>query len=289
MKRIALLSFDLLLVAGATVLALLLRDNFEFSEAHLRDLVPYLSITVACAAVAFSISGVSWTVWRASALHDYIVIAASSLAAVLAAVSISFLLNRLEGVPRTVPVLTPMNIIFALVAVRVLVRLRHDRRARPPQFSVSVPSPHQKTVLLVGTTRIAELYLRSVGELARNDIAIAGIVTNKKPKIGRSIYGHRVIGTLDEISGVLKRLEVHGVGLDEICIAIPYARLTTKERQQIDEIELSTGLRLNYIADAIVGSSRPEAGQVSASNNDKDHKFVFPTDHASELKDRPFW
>jgi lipopolysaccharide/colanic/teichoic acid biosynthesis glycosyltransferase len=289
MKRIALLAFDLLLVAGATILALLLRDNFEFSEAHLRDLIPYLSITVACAAIAFSISGISWSAWRASALHDCIAIAVSSVATVLGAVAISFLLNRLEGVPRAVPVLTLMNIIFALVAVRVLFRLSHDRRARPPQFSAASLATPPKTVLLVGTTRIAELYLRSAEELGSDSVAIAGIVTRKAPKVGRSIDGHRVIGSLDEIGDVLKRLEVHGVRLDEIAVAIPYRKLTAHEQQQLGALELTTGIRLSYIADAMLGSVEPADQRNLLPDRDEDLTFDLRGEKLFSLKDRTFW
>ena len=45
MKRVALLFLDLFLIACATLLALLLRDNFVFSESHLQAIMPYLVVT----------------------------------------------------------------------------------------------------------------------------------------------------------------------------------------------------------------------------------------------------
>ena len=46
MRRLSLVLLDLVLIALSTVVALLLRDNFEVSEAHFEALIPYLLCTL---------------------------------------------------------------------------------------------------------------------------------------------------------------------------------------------------------------------------------------------------
>ncbi len=54
MRALPLLLFDLVLVAVATVLAFLLRDNFNFDAESFAALLPYLALTVMVAAGALA-------------------------------------------------------------------------------------------------------------------------------------------------------------------------------------------------------------------------------------------
>src|ERR671923_2556585 len=105
MHRTVLLLIDLCLIALATVSALAFRDNFEMSFEHLERLVPYLAVTLAVAAPIVSALGLNRGIWRLSAMTDYVRAVAAALMTVLAAISVGFLVNRLDGVPRALPVL----------------------------------------------------------------------------------------------------------------------------------------------------------------------------------------
>jgi FlaA1/EpsC-like NDP-sugar epimerase len=200
MKRVALLSLDLLLIACATILALLLRDNFVFSELHFQAILPYLTVTLISGGVVFSTAGVSWSVWRFSALNDYLKLVGTSVITVLIALGISFSMTRLEGVSRTVPVLQAMNMVFLLVTARLLIRLRHHHRNDPPQLVTKPAAPDRTSVLVFGTTRITELYLRSVAEFAGDKIGVAGLISRTQAKVGRRFLGVQVLGTSDDLT-----------------------------------------------------------------------------------------
>ena len=51
MKRVALLFLDLLLIACATIFAVLLRDNLELRDPDLQAILPYLVVTLLSGAV----------------------------------------------------------------------------------------------------------------------------------------------------------------------------------------------------------------------------------------------
>ena len=96
----------------------------------------------------------------------------------LAAVALGFSINRLEGVARALPILQAILIAFALIGVRVLIRLRHMARARVSFAEPAAPSltAHGETVLIVGYGKLAELFLQSVAELASDRVRIAGVL-----------------------------------------------------------------------------------------------------------------
>ena len=203
MKRIALLFFDLSLIACATIIAMLLRDNCEFSEPHFRALLPYLFVTLISGAIVFSTSGTSWSVWRTSSLNDYVQLSISSAITVVVAVGISFHISRLDGVARAVPVLQAMSMVLLLVGARLFTRIRHHRRFRPSQLVNKPASSNRTNVLLFGTTRLAELYLRSVQEFARDNISVAGVISRTEAKVGRRFLGSQVLGTPGDLMNVI--------------------------------------------------------------------------------------
>src|SRR5262245_49385734 len=105
MHRLFLLSIDLACVCIATILALLLRDNLEPSLERLREILPYLVLSLISAGVTFPLIGTNRAIWRYSALSDYVRILSAVLIAILGAVSLGFALNRLENVARALPIL----------------------------------------------------------------------------------------------------------------------------------------------------------------------------------------
>ena len=225
MKRVALLFLDLLLIACATIFAVLLRDNLELRDPDLQAILPYLVVTLLSGAVVFSITGVSWSVWRSSAQNDYLRLVVASVATVFITLAISFSITRLEGIARAVPVLQLMTMIFLLMAARLLIRLRHHHRFRPSQLVREPLASNQTNVLVFGTTRLTELYLRSVAEFARDEISVAGLISRTKAKVGRSFLGSEILGTSDDLMEILSDLEIHGVKVDKICVSTPFRAL----------------------------------------------------------------
>src|SRR5690606_1274726 len=177
MHRVSLLLIDLFLVLLATILASVLRHDFQVSPDRLTALFPYLLLTVSTAAIVLPAFGTGRSVWRLTTMRDYLHLAAATVAIVVCSVALGFAYNRLEGVPRSVPVLQGLVMLFALVGVRVLLRLRHAARQRPrPLMPTPEHSLPQRTVLIVGLNRLAEAYLLSISEFARGRVRVAGLI-----------------------------------------------------------------------------------------------------------------
>ncbi len=120
------LLLELCLIASATAAALLVRDNFAYSPDRLLALLPYLSLTLALAIPVWLALGLHRTIWRFSAMGDYLRVLMAVAIAVLAATAVGFMINRLDGVARSIPLLQALLMGFALVGVRVIARLRQQ-------------------------------------------------------------------------------------------------------------------------------------------------------------------
>ncbi len=293
MRRLRVLLIDCALTALAGIFALLLRDNFEPSFARLLALAPYLLLTVVAAAMVFPVLGISRTIWRFTAMKDYLRLLAAIVLTVVAAVAFAFGYNRLEDVARAVPVLQALLMIIFLVGARVLMRLRHTARAKPAQL-VAAPRPTNapETVLVVGLTRLTELYLRSVSEFAPERVRVAGLLVHNPEHTGRIVHHHEVLGTPDQVAATVRDLEAHGVAVNRIVVTTAFDRLPEAERRALLNVEQSSGIRLELIAErlGLDASSDPasDAGSASSGNSDP-VAFSISDSELAGMARRPYW
>ncbi|MGD9669396.1 MAG: sugar transferase [Hyphomicrobiaceae bacterium] len=293
MHRFLLLVSDLVLVALATVVALFIRDDFALSPQRLDALIPYLVATLLMCAIVLTALRTDRTVWRFSTLRDYLILALASFLIVAGATALGFAFNRLEGIPRSIPVLQGLLIVATLVFARLLMRLRHARRKRPAQF---LPGTDAVThVLVVGVSHLAELYLRSVSELSRGTIKVEGLIAPAGRHTGRLVHQYPVRGTIADLADVLKDLEVHGIAIDCIVVAMPFERLSEGERTILLDVERGTGIRVAFLAEQLGfrqrGADRALGGASELRPGAQSRKAAFTVTPAEldRLARRPYW
>ncbi|HJZ44960.1 MAG TPA: sugar transferase, partial [Hyphomicrobiaceae bacterium] len=236
MRRYTLLLVDLLVIAAATVFALILRDNLEVSVDRIVQIGPYLLLTIVVSAPVLFATGLNRAMWRYSSLGDYLLIGTAVPAIVLIALALGFVLNRLEGVARALPIMQGLLMVCALSAVRVAARLRHAARGRPHSVAPSLSNPPE-TLLVVGLNAIAELFLRSVEEFAPDHVKVAGLLGPAERHRGRLLRRYPVVGVPEELDRVLSELEVHGVSVDRIVITTTFGQLSSTAQDALLHVE----------------------------------------------------
>ncbi len=284
-----LLFIDLSLIAIATLLALILRDNLVISASRIEDLLPYVGITVLAAAVVLIAAGLHRSIWRFSAMADYLRVLGCVVVIVVAAVAIDFQLNRLDGVARALPVIQGLLMAFLLIGVRVAMRLRHARRH---QAVASQPAGGEETVLVVGINTVTELFLRSVAEFAPARVKIAGIVGRSQRHSGRLLQQYRILGVPEEIEGILKTLEIHGVSINRIVVTTPFAELTPQEREALLDVERTSDIQLDFFAERIGLDRRSDdqsAPDEAAPAKGHDPSLAFSPVELAAMSQRPYW
>ena len=252
MRRYALLLVDLLVVAAATITALILRDNLEVSVERLVQIGPYLLLTLAAAGPVLMATGLTRTLWRYSSLGDFLLIGMAAAAIVLLALAMGFSLNRLEYVARAMPIIQSLLIACGLVGVRVASRLRHASRRPAQDVAPSLSDPPQ-TVLVVGLNTVTELFLRSVEDLAADRIKVAGLLGSNEQVRGLLMRRYPVLGVPEELEKVLNELEVHGVSVNRIVITTAFGQLAQTAQEALLHIERTSDIRLDFFAERILG------------------------------------
>lgn len=281
LRRMSLVLIDLALLALATVLALLLRDNLDVDAGHFRGLSGYIVVSLAIAAPILVAFGLDRSVWRFSALSDYLRVVFAVLAIVAGAVVISFVINRMEGVARALPVLQFLLASILLVSARVVMRLRHaGRRASAPPVTLAPLAP-QESVLVLGLNSIAELYIRSVTEFASERIRICGLIGRSENQRGRTLQTYEVLGAPEQISSIIDTLSVHGVVVDRIVIAVALSSLSEEARGALFALERTSAIRLDFFAERVWSPDSSGTDYTSGGSRPaqaKDIKLQFSVD-----------
>jgi lipopolysaccharide/colanic/teichoic acid biosynthesis glycosyltransferase len=267
MHRVVLLVLDLILIALATIFALFLRDNLEISAARFAPFLPYLVVTMIAAVPVLLAFGLNRTVWRLSSLPDYVRIAFAVVVTVLLAVALGFVVNRMEGVARSLPILQGLLMLCLLVSVRVLMRLRHARRDRSMRALPSV-SQAQELILVVGLNAVTELFLQSVDEFANEGVKVAGLLGRGDRHRGRLIRLYPVLGTAEDLERVLADLEVHGQLIDRIVITTRFEDLSPAAQAALLQVERTSTIQLDFFAERVVLNKEParDPGRLEGRN-----------------------
>jgi lipopolysaccharide/colanic/teichoic acid biosynthesis glycosyltransferase len=291
-KRQRSLTIDLIIVGFASIAALGLRENFTISEHRWWEFLPYLAFTLAVAGPILIVFQLDRSVWRFSGLADYVRAAGASVLVVIAALAIGFVVNRLDGVSRSLPVLQALVMAAGLVGIRVGVRMVHDRRRRRDRAEpLSLPSASD-TVLLVGWGSVTELFVRSVAELGHGSIHIAGILAPNARHVGRLVQSTEVLGRPEDLRDVLATLDVHGIHVGRLVITSPFDQLSEAARQTLLEVESTTDVRLDFFAERLGFDTavRPDrTTDRSRVSPEPTSAFALDSAEVDRLLRRPYW
>jgi lipopolysaccharide/colanic/teichoic acid biosynthesis glycosyltransferase len=250
LRRLALLSIDLLFVASATVIAVMLRGSFETVSNALIISVPYIFISVGCTCAVFLLAGLDRTPWRFSSVADHLQVVVLTVLAILIALGLTFAMDRLEHVARSLPVVQGALSISILICARSAARFWYARQIHLNGINRGNGQPHD-TVLVVGLNTVTELFLLSVKEFASERVQVAGILSEEPDMRGRTIQQKPVLGTVEELQDILQSLEVHGVIVDRIVVATAADRLQPRALATLLEIEKSWSIVVQFLSERL--------------------------------------
>ena len=251
MRQLKQLALDLALIALATLAAVWLRDNLVISAAQIEKVLPYLAGTLASALIILPALGINRTMWRFSAAADYKRLLMGCVAIVSIAVMIGFAVDRNEDIARSLPIMQVILMACLLGGVRVLMRAHRHRNSDSAPVQSLPPSPQQETVLVVGLSGVTELFIESVREAPNCKITIAGVLGRADRHTGHLVRGQPILGTTEELPQVLNTLQVHGVEVDRIVVAVGFDKLSEAARKGIQDIENGTPIKVDYFAERL--------------------------------------
>ncbi len=247
------LMFDVLCLAAGPSLALLVISNFEIANlprSLLTVTAGYTGLSAAVGGLVFGVMGLHRGVLRYVSLPDFMRVAAAVTIAVLVTLFIGFTINRLDSLPRSMPIIQWLGAVAAMTGLRLIARLALSRGATP-EAAMFATEPDVRHVLVVGLNRVAELYLRSIIDLGGRQLEVAGILDEDPSNINRMVRGVPIIGAPAALPQLLRQLHVHGVEVDRVVVTVPLSALSEEGRQALLELEQCGEVVLEFLAERL--------------------------------------
>ncbi|WP_119166598.1 polysaccharide biosynthesis protein [Algihabitans albus] len=193
---------DVLMAVTAFVLALLLRLGFQRAEDLTQwDLWISAVIFGVVSGAVFLTTGLYRGIWRYASLNDMLGIVRAATLAVLVFLPITFMVTRLDTLPRSSLIVTWLLLIALLSGPRLLYRLLKDgglNHVLERDTHLRVP------VLLIGAGDSAELFISSLKRDANYEVL--AVVDEKGRRVGRRIRGIPVVGDLGKLPEILAQM-----------------------------------------------------------------------------------
>jgi len=209
-SRSAAIFHDLLMIPEAWLLAYWLRfDLDQIPDGFQQAAYQYLIVVIPLQATAFYLFGLYRGVWRFASVPDLLRIMKGVAFGVGAAVAILFLLYRLDHMPRSVPVLYGLLLVFFLAGPRFLYRWYKSRH-------ISLKSG--KRVLIVGAGQAGEMLVRDLLRSQLGEFQPIAFTDDKPRRRGQEIHGIPIVGKTSDIPELVEKL-----GIEIVLLAIPSA------------------------------------------------------------------
>ena len=130
---------------------------------------------------------------------DAIDVSKAVVAAAFTTYVVLFSVTRLDGIPRTTPIIHALILLAGLVGIRICTRLFEAKRsALPPRKDLAA-----EHILMIGSNRLSLLYIKFIRAYSPGLHRIMAVLDDRPEMLGRAIDGVRVIGPVNhlEVSG----------------------------------------------------------------------------------------
>jgi len=212
-------------------LAYLLRFNFDIPAESRQLMWQSAGVVLPVDAVVFWTFGLYRGMWRFASLPDLKRILMAVGLAALATPMALYLAFHMALVPRSILVLSPLLLVFAMGGSRFLYRTAKDGHL------LNLGDPAGKTgVLVLGAGSAAATLLRDLS--VHPAWRVVGILDDAPEKQGRMLHGVRVMGTLEEVRRIAKDMAV-----TQVIIAMPSASHGDRRRA----VQLATAAGLSVL------------------------------------------
>ena len=196
---------DVVMASASFLVSLYLRlGGFLFTMSLPWVAVNTLLFTV-CAAIVFRTVGLYRGLWRYASQNDLLAITKAVTITMLVYVPLTFVITRLDQLPRSLPGIQALVLMVLLGGPRFAYRLFKDgrldlRRQEGPR----VPT------LLIGSGDGAEMFIRAMDHVA-GTYRVIGIIETEAARVGHRMYGIGVVGHVgDDLGELIERLAQNG-------------------------------------------------------------------------------
>jgi lipopolysaccharide/colanic/teichoic acid biosynthesis glycosyltransferase len=241
--KIRLSLFDVVLAALSPLLALYLRDAYILSYDGILLAGLYCFVSFGFSLIALAAFGAHAGIPRYFSVHDAIDLTKAVLLGELMTCVVLFTATRLEGIPRSTPVIHALIFGAGLITVRALAHIAGRNRR-----SADLPRPVEtEHIILIGLNDLSSLYMKVLEACAPGQRAVVAVLDETPRSIGRSINGIRIYGPPSHLQSLIEEFSVHGISIDRVVLGGDTDMLSDESRREIERVCTRHNLTLEFV------------------------------------------
>jgi lipopolysaccharide/colanic/teichoic acid biosynthesis glycosyltransferase len=214
----------------------------------------YCLISFFCSLIAFQIFRIREGLTHLFSVHDAIKVAQAVLASELMSCLVLFSLTRLEGVPRSTPLIHALILLSSLVIARAFVRMGHSETVTVAPSNGGIT----EHIIVIGSNKLSSLYIDLLRAYAPDRYRVCAVLDDRQKMVGRSVAGVRVLAPTENLLPVMQEFKEHGIEINRIVVGGDEGFLTSEAMANVEEICGQYQVKLDFIPQ-LIGLNRLRA------------------------------
>ncbi len=235
-RKLILLMFDIFVVAFSYLITwTLIAGPYELMS-YLSLLLSSCFFFVACYATIYFFMGMYDSLWRYAEIVEFFRFCVASVMAVVIFLVGTLLMYEERRIPISVYITAALFASALTLYARLTYRMYRNTKFKRQATNVA------RRVLLIGTGDVASSLIHELNKKSEKDMNIICAVDEHHSRVGRSIMGIEILGTIDEIPELVERCEI-----ETILFALPH--LKEEEKRRIMSVCTKTNCNLRTVPD----------------------------------------
>ena len=245
-SRLRFSPFDVIWAALSPLFALYLRNALVLSDESVLPAVVFCLISFIASLTAFSTFRVHIGIPRYFSLHDAVDLAkAATFGEALTCVAL-FTLTRLDGIPRSTPIIHALLLWAGLVYARGVIVITKKGHI----FAASNRSAMRENVILIGLNDLAVCFTGCLQAAAGKAKRVIALLDIDPGRIGRAINGIGVLGQPVHLNAIVEEFATHGVQTHRVVVAGPPEMLGDDDLREVRRVCAERGVELTFLNDS---------------------------------------
>ena len=241
--QIRFLVYDVVWAALSPLLTLYVRDAYVLSYDGALTAGIYCLVSLAFSLIAFAAFGIRDGMPRYFSVHDAIDLAKAVVVGELMTCVVLFTFTRLDGIPRSTPLIHALILGAGLITARALAHLtaRDDRRADRRRL------PASERIILIGLSDLSSLFIKALQAYAPGRRQVVAVLDERPDSIGRAVSGVRVFGPPAHLHSLIEEFAVHGIRIDRVVIGGETDLVSGEALAEIERVCAQRSLDLEFL------------------------------------------
>ena len=188
-------------------------------------------------------------------VHDAVQIAKAASCTVMSVTASMLLFTNIDGFPPSLPIIH----FFVLIALLTSSRLIQREMAQRRSLDATNCGTHdgEEHIFVVGAGQLASLYVRFLESQNGGQRKVVAILDKNRSLHGRSILGCTIVGSVQELPGLLDDFEQHGLEITAVVVCETDRELASEYNENLGPVCRSRGLKLEILTEdpAIFGGT----------------------------------